>query len=379
MELYRWINSLKGNFFSAYARLKQKKVRKKILVFESDDWGSIRIQSKQQQAALINEGFELERSAYDMFDGLEKSDDLDLLFNLLDSFKVYDCSPVFTCNIVMANPDFDAIKKSHFQEYVFEPFDKSYEKYYREVNTGKWNQAIENALTKPQFHCREHVNVAVWMRDLRDRRAETVKAFENDFFALKTITSSFREKSYLAAYNHETDLDERIVINALNEGLDMFEKRFKFPSKSFIAANYTWGNSVEKQLHEKGVKYIQGQRVQKVPVNLPVKYILKRNFTGRRNEEEQIYLVRNCIFEPFTDPSVDWVDNCLADINRSFYWGLPAIVCTHRANYTSALSVKNRDHNLKELDRLISDIIKKWPDVTFMTSDKLGEMLEGNE
>ena len=40
-----------------------------------------------------------------------------------------------------------------------------------------------------------------------------------------------------------------------------------------------------------------------------------------------------------------------------------------------ALNEENRRNNLKLLDELLRRILNKWPDVEFMTSDQLGEMI----
>ena len=61
------------------------RTKRKIVVFESDDWGSIRMPSKEVFKTLSNNGIQVEKSPYCKFDGLESNLDLESLFDLLTS------------------------------------------------------------------------------------------------------------------------------------------------------------------------------------------------------------------------------------------------------------------------------------------------------
>src|SRR5688500_10889544 len=79
---------------------------RKILVFESDDWGSIRMPSSQVFNILKSKGINVD-SYYDLFDTIESKEDLEYLFDALTKFRsVNGTVPLFTFNTVMANPDF---------------------------------------------------------------------------------------------------------------------------------------------------------------------------------------------------------------------------------------------------------------------------------
>ena len=52
----------------------------------SDDWGSVRIKSKEDQADLIKKGYEV-ASRFDQFDSPETNEDLELLFEVLTKYK----------------------------------------------------------------------------------------------------------------------------------------------------------------------------------------------------------------------------------------------------------------------------------------------------
>ena len=66
------------------------------------------------------------------------------------------------------------------------------------------------------------------------------------------------------------------------------------------------------------------------------------------------------------------------DIEIAFRWKKPAVISTHRVNYVGSIDPKNRQKGLGELKRLISLILKKWPDVEFMSSSQLGDLISNS-
>lgn len=55
--------------------------------------------------------------------------------------------------------------------------------------------------------------------------------------------------------------------------------------------------------------------------------------------------------------------------------GKPAIICSHRVNYVGFIDEHNRDRSLKMLGRLLGKILLKWPEVEFMTSNNLADII----
>ena len=100
-----------------------KTVPGKYLVLESDDWGSIRMPSKDTFNRLKSVGVNLglgETARYNLTDTLASAEDFDALFHVLRKFRDNKGNhPVFTAVSVVANPDFDKIKSDHFRNYYF--------------------------------------------------------------------------------------------------------------------------------------------------------------------------------------------------------------------------------------------------------------------
>ena len=352
------------------------RTNRKIVVFESDDWGSIRMPSKACYEGLLKSGIRVDLSKYDSLDCLEKRTDLENLLEVLTGIQTQSGShPVFTLNTVMGNPDFEKIKQTNFQQFFFEHFFNSYKKYYGEYLEKLWKNGLENQLILPQFHAREHLNSRLWLKDLQLNHKETRLAFDHGFFGLKTRTSSPFQNHYLSAYFVESPGEFEELKKTVNEGLHIFTNSFGMHSASFTACNYTWPVELEGFLAEKGIRIIQGQRGQIVPqLNGDGKKI-KRHYTGQKNKHQQVYTVRNVLFEPYLSPEKDWADLAMADISRAFFWKKPAIISTHRINYVSNMSTKNKDTGLRNLEKLLITLIKRHPEVEFMTSVQLGNLI----
>jgi hypothetical protein len=356
------------------------RTKRKILVIESDDWGAIRLPSAHVLGELENMGIDLGKDHYIQNDSLASETDLGHLFELLDSFKdSRDKPPVLTANAIMVNPDFNKIREANFEQYYYESFTetlKSYPEHQRSFEL--WQQGIASGLFQPQFHGREHLHVQRWLKGLSDKNSETANVFRHRLYALCSTASTENRKSYMAAYEWDNDNDRSFTMNAVKQGLQMFKDIFGYESLSAIAPNYTWNSEMEKVMYQNGVRYLQGSMVQRSPEIGKEGNRIIRHHTGQRNDLGQVYMVRNCKFEPTADPNKDWVNSCLKEIQTAFRWRKPAIIESHRVNYIGYINPGNRGRNLKLLGELLSAVKKRWPDVEFMSSDQLGKVIEGS-
>jgi len=311
------------------------------------------------------------------YDSLASVDDLTELFDTLLKYKGSDGKhPVFTANTVVANPDFQKIRDTKFSQYYYEHFTETLNRYPNHSGSFKlWNEGCQRGIFHPQLHGREHLNVSLWMKNLREGSKETKFAFDHEMFGISTIISNENRRSYMSSLDYEdiSELNEQVAI--LLDAQNLFTQIFSYTSESFIASNYTWGVDHEKVLSSSGVKYIQSSRSQVLPLGEPGRRRHKIHYIGEKNKLHQYYLVRNCYFEPSIDHNKDTVSECLKQIETAFLWRKPAIIGSHRFNYIGFLDEKNRERTLKKLDELLKKIITKWPDVEFLTSDALGKLI----
>jgi hypothetical protein len=347
---------------------------RKIVVIESDDWGSIRMPSTEVYSKFLSAGYDLAGSNYNKLDTLESNEDLLSLFDVLTSFTDFKGNhPALTANFVVCNPDFRRIREADFIDYYYEPVTETLKRYPgRDQVQALWRRGISEKIFYPQFHSREHVNIVRWMEALRKRTPNMMFTFENE-----TTFSGDGDYNFMEVLDYNTTADLDLMRESLADGLDIFESIFGYRSSSFIPPCYTWSSALEEALHIGGVRYMQGLLIQQVPTGKFGHYKRKYHFLGDRNKFGQYYLVRNCFFEPSLSSQSDEVDRCLARIAIAFRWHKPAVISSHRINYIGALDGSNRDRSLAMLKRLLNAIIRKWPDVEFLTSDKLGDLIAG--
>jgi len=370
---------IKSSLLGLATNLRGWRTRRKLLVIESDDWGAIRTSGPESWDRLLAGGIPVDRSRYDVLDCLEGAADLDALFNVLSEHRDGHGHPaLFTFNTVMGNPDFDAISRDRFESYHHQHFFDSYRYYHGESLEQKWAAAMTESLIRPQFHGKEHLNVPLWMRDLHSGHQDTIRAFEERYYALRTRTSSPRQFNYLAAYSSESEEELESAQNRLAEGMQMFQKTFGYVSKTFIACNYVLPAQAEPYIKSLGVELLQGQRGQFVPSGRDATGTIRRTYMGKRNISGLLCSVRNVIFEPFESESHDWVRSALRQIQQAFFLGKPAVVCSHRVNYVAGMQRAHRDRSLSLLDSLLAEVRRRWPEVEFVSSDQLAdEMIAG--
>ena len=356
---------------------------KKIIVIESDDWGSIRTPSYATLNRLINKNIRFNlNSGYNKYDTIASESDIANLFDVLNSVKDKNSNPaVITANCVVANPNFEKIKSSNFLEYDYELITETIKKYYSSTNPFHlWKQGIENKIFYPQFHGREHLNVQLWLKVLRSNISEVKETFNESIFSQKMNIPNDDRTHFLSAYDYSDELEQQFIKNSICEGLNIFEKLFGYRSVSAISPCYTWDDFIEKCFFDEGIKFIQGGNFQKYSTYQKKRMDRKGkyHFCGEKNKYGQTYLVRNCNFEPSLYPNINYVDDCLKRIKLSFRWRKPAIISAHRLNFIGALNEKNRDVNLRQLHLLLKQIIKQWPEIEFMTSVLLGELISNS-
>lgn len=349
-----------------------KKSNQKIIVIESDDWGTIRMPSVPAYDLLTKKGLDI-ASHYNRYDSLATEQDLSALFDVLSSFKdAHGNQLAITANCLVANPDFARIRSSNYQQYFFEPFTKTLEESPSCGNSfDLWKEGIKQGLFHPQFHGREHLNISSWMTALQQNNPDALLGFQYGFWGFPIREKNSRRKHYLSAFDFNTQEESNDVCKIAAEGLQLFEEIFDYQSKSFIAPNFVWSPLLEKTLYTHGVTLIQSQRNQLIPVIEASGFQTKFHYTGQRDNVGQRYLVRNAYFEPSSDLSQDWVGSCLQDIDRAFFWKTPAIISSHRVNFIGAIIPDNRKRNLLLFKELIKKILLRWPEVTFMTTDQL--------
>ena len=361
---------------TTYTNLLGWRTNRKIVVIESDDWGSIRMPSKSVYGKCLKSGYKVDENPYERFDSLESEDDLAVLFNTLRLFKDRNNNyPVFTANCMVANPNFEKIKSSNFSQYFNESIIETFKSYPNHKNSFElWKKGNDEKLFHPQYHGREHLNVSLFMKALTDKNSDVLFGFHNNMPGCISLNPTIKGNKYVEATYYSNQEDKNLKLQIYLDGLTLFEKLMGYKSVSVIPPNYTWSNDFDDPVSQYGVKYFQGSRRMREP-GLEAPDFYHSLYLGKKNGYNQLYLVRNCYFEPTLTKQDDSVNNCLKEVGLAFLLNKPAIISSHRLNYIGFIDSQNRSTNIKLLTELLSKIVKKWPTVEFLTSDQLGDVI----
>jgi len=336
--------------------------KRPVLVIESDDWGAEHIPGPEVLAKMKKIGLR-GTDSHGMFDGLETADDVDKLCDILSSYKDGDGNPaVMTANFIMANPDYSAIKDSGYSGFKSKPIDSGWN-HEPEAKTllQKYREGIKGGVIVPQLHGMLHFCTDIWMENLRQSDQQTLKAFDLQMIGEKEDASGIGIQSMSPIYYSNAEVIKQLI----DHGTGAFNRIFGKDSITTVAPCYGWrSNETEELLLSRNVLAMQGREYQHQPDGS-----MKLHYLGEYGVGGILYLVRNCTLEPIGADTT--VEQCVGQIKRAFQHGLPAIVCSHRINYTSRVASEVRDKGLAVLDGVLKQVTEKYGDVEFMSSDKL--------
>lgn len=354
---------------------------RKIMVIESDDWGTTRMPSTRAFDRLQNAGLDLvsrDGERYARNDTLATSEDLSLLFEVLSGFRDINGRPcVFTPMSIMVNPDFEKIRKDGFQHYHYEYFTETLKRYKGcEGSFEMWKEGIREKLFVPELHGREHMNVTAWMKALQAGDEQTLLAFDEGVWTFRPAPGSMNPSGYLAAFQlfDPSEIEYHKVV--IKEATGIFLELFGFRAQVFVAPNNKYNNALNSTLLEHGIQFKAAARKQMESLG---KGQERKVYNLRQRSKSGLwYLFRNAFFEPNL-PGKDWVDSCLSEMGNAFAWKKAAIVSAHRTSFVGGLHVENRDQGLRQLRELIQRAQKRWPDLEFMTSTELGNLMKNGK
>ena len=356
------------------------KTKRKIIVFSVDDYGNVRLNSKQSRDKMFAKGLK-PTSRFDVYDTLETTADLAALYDTLTSVKDKNGNPaVFTAFAMSANIDFEKMKEADYTTYYYEPLPVTFKKLKGYEDTGKmWQEGMQKKLVAPQFHGREHLNIKALMEALKRKDKDTLNCFENRSYAAIADTG-YATISFTAALDFFEFDENKALKEIVADGIKLFEKVYGLRAENFTPCGSNgYSNTIDAVLAAGGIKYIDTSRFKREHLGNGRMGSKTFNYTGKKNQLGQTYLVRNCVFEPTENRGLDWVAFCMHQIAAAFRWNLPANISSHRVNFCGHIDPQNRQKGLKELKLLLAAIVQRWPDVEFMTSNELGKLINSVE
>ncbi|MBS1495159.1 MAG: hypothetical protein JST55_16755 [Bacteroidetes bacterium] len=369
-----FIGDLKQNMFSNLKNIVGWKTKRKIVVFSVDDYGNVRVDSKAARENMDKAGLKV-LSIFDAYDTLETSEDLEILYNTLSSVKDKHGNPaIFTPFAVPCNINYEKMAENNFESYYYELLPETFSKLKNYANAWNlWKEGIADGLMEPQFHGREHMNLKVFEDKLKKKDHEVLTALKNRSYT-SISGSGYATISYTAAFEFWDFKENERFDGIIKDGLNNFEKVFGYPSTHFNAPGGAEHPVIHKSLSEKGVKYLDAAFIKREHRDRE-KFKRVFNYTGKRNDLNQMFMVRNVVFEPSYQTGIDWVNFTMKQIESAFRWNKPAVISSHRVNFCGYISEDNRKLGINRLGELLKKITQRWPDVEFMSANKLGDLI----
>jgi len=356
------------------------KTRRKIVVISVDDYGNVRLDSKNARERLNKEGLKV-FGHFDEYDALENREDLEALYDALSSVNDKNGRPaVFTPFAVPCNINFEKMAEENYSRYQYELLPETYSKlsdYYPTSYKGTWQlwqDGIARGLLVPQFHGREHLNLKVFENKLMERDREVLTLLKNRSYT-SLHKSGFNNIEYSSSFDFWEFKENAGFEAIIEDGLNAFEKVFGYRSVHFNPPGGREHPVIYRFLKENGIRYLDTPIIKKEHQGNG-KYKTVISYTGKKNALGMIFLVRNVVFEPVDRNGFDWVGFTLKQIETAFKWNQPAIISSHRVNFCGHISSGNRSIGINSLKTLLKEIVRKWPGVEFMSAHEVGDLIQ---
>lgn len=291
-------------------------------------------------------------------DSLETSDDLEILYSLLDSYRTkFSSVPVITANFITHN-----VGRDSNGSLLYKPLSSGFFSDVRDVRP-LYMEGIRSGIIFPQFHGFCHfIPGELEVYNTTDKADE---AFNNRFFLVHNTL-----KGKLNWYHGEmTGKNERALEN-LEMGLKEFKNFFGYKSVSIIPPTYLLDKEILDRLSELGIHYLQaGNRIMRSNGR---KYL----YPPLRRGKNVLWGIRNARLDPHPEYQY-YHEQCLASISNAFKKKLPAVIDFHRVNFAGRYARAYRERTIKELRALLDGIYRNWPQVNFISTPQLVSLLDG--
>ncbi|MCR4344586.1 MAG: hypothetical protein NUV44_07455 [Candidatus Scalindua sp.] len=343
-------------------------IDKKIVIFESDDWGMLGMRDLDAFERLKAKGYhQLGEYNWDYY-SLELPEDMEALYRVLSTHSdSFGLPPVFTCYFVVANPDYEKIKQAGYREFHILDLSQGFPGMWknRENLLNSYKEGIKRGLIYPGYHGLCHFHYDAWLRALQNGERDVLDCIEEHVSYIPSLRADALCYDYLDESIQASFLSLEAQEERVKKGVEAFERIFGFPPAVTTAPRYAWNLDTEKIWHKYGINYI-GAGNRQVGIESGIHHKL-----GENNQWGMPYLIRNVTFEP---RRVNACQDAIAEIDFLFKAQQPAILETHSINFHS--SIKNfREQSLERLDQLLYLIEKKYPDVVYLTSQQFGDIL----
>lgn len=347
---------ISADMYSRYLFYRRKKLKDKIIIIESDDWGLERA-SSAETLEWMRRKFGSDKFSRWSLDSIETAEDMIYLFDLLENYRSkFQFPPVITANFITHNFDYSENSSLCFRSINSQKGDNS------EVAERKklYKTAVERNYIFPQLHGYSHYNITEAGKYFETEEGR--EAFDRKFLAARSTI-----KSNLSFLQGEMSIKNGGHIR-LKEASDEFAKFFGFRSVSFIPPTFIFEKSMLRTVSDCSIRLIQSAN------RLTDSSKTKHRFPYFNKGKGFFWSVRNARLDPHPEYKF-YHEQCLKSIEAAFKYKIPAVIDFHRVNIAGSFNPAYRDTTLTELKKLLDGIYKNWPDVKFMHTAELNNLI----
>lgn len=276
---------------------------------------------------------------------------------------------VLTADLVLAVPDVAQIERDGSGQYFRRFLDKDFPAIYHALLEG-----IQQDTLVPQLHGMEHLNGQAFAElytkhDPRLASARTTSGWW-DWESLDSPLQGHYVDGRSLPTKPITATEANTVIT---QAMDCFTKMFGYPSLTTVAPCYLWNDEIERSWQRHNIIAIQTAGYRCTGRDQTGNYfqdppLIRLGNTSRFN---QIYLIRNVMFEPVDGKNT--AASAFAEAKAAYRQALPISISTHRYNFTR--TEQQCEQAISGLNQLLGAIASTLPNVRFLASPELGEFL----
>lgn len=324
-----------------YAMWMEPMLRHPVMIIESDDWGA----GPAGQAEALNS-----------------------LANILTQFTDSGGRhPVMTLGMVLATANGEKIKETgNYQRELIS-----------ETTHGPLLEAIRAGVDKAVFSLHLHGLEHYWPTALMiaSEYDESVRTwiYSAPGTSTEDLPSSLQSRWIDATELPSRSLGVADVRQAVHEEVDAFKHIFGVLPHVVVPPTFIWNGLVEKAWSDEGVAVIvtPGRRFEVRDERGNPAGSGCKIYNGQPGEGGIIYLVRDNFYEPSLGHTLADALNELVVKTRL---ARPALFETHRFNFLG--EEEKKLHSLDGLEELLSSALSKFPDLAFLSAEKLAEVLQ---
>ena len=336
-----------------------------LVLLQSDDWGRVGLRDHEGLEQLRSAGMALGERPYDLYT-LETAEDLYALRTTLEQHTdSVGNHPSLEMNFILANLDFGKMQETSWREIHFVALADSLPSgWIRPGLIEAYCEGIEAGIFCPALHgmshfCRTAVERNTGADDERRNQLHTLWRAGTPYIHWRMPWIGYEY------WDPEQTEDERFLSaelqrESIGQAVGAFARMFSSLPRSACAPGYRANDDTHDAWAKHGIRTLQNGPAGLVPPHFDRHGLLN--------------LTRTVEFEPATNPDFS-LERCLAQAERCFSCGIPAIVSVHSINFHS--TVRNfRDTALRYLEEFLSALESKHTDLLYIHDEDLHELVK---